>query len=85
MILSLILFKRYFSDTHGVRKKVMTPGAIGVTIFGPLTAHVSSKRNTVAAFFAHFLLGMSLVCHTALSPALSLESFPDHTDDMSFF
>jgi len=81
ILLSLILFKPIpgmLSDKYGTRKKVMTPGAIGIAILGPLTIYVASTRNTAATFFVHLLLGMSLAFYAAPLPAWLLESFPDH-------
>ena len=80
ILLSFILFKPIpgiLSDKYG-RKNVMTPGAIGIAIFGPLTIYVASTRNTIATFFVHTFLGMSIAFYAAPSPAWLLESFPDH-------
>lgn len=81
ILISLILFKPIpgiLSDKYGTRKKVMTPGAIGIAILGPLTIYVASTRNTIATFFVHTFLGISLAFYAAPLPAWLLESFPDH-------
>lgn len=62
LFISLILFKPIpgiLSDKYNTRKKIMTPGAIGIIILGPITIYVASTRNTIATLFVHTLLGIS--------------------------